>query len=555
MYTVLLVEDEEMIRNAIKKVIPWKELGFQLVGEMENGKETIAFLENQNVDLIITDICMPFIDGLELTNYIRNKDMKTKIVIITGHDDFEYAKQALSLGVSDYILKPVTAKEFSEVLIKIKNQLDEEKRRIEYFKSLQQKYKRTIKAAQEVFLKELLCKEIGEEIIEKRLEELSLSFHGEAYQVAAFKLGDNLVKSKLYTGDDLDIPILNFAVCNVVQEVINRYSHLWKTVHIGNSVFAIIFVQIFEGDMDFEGEVIDCLNSIIKNLEAFLGIKISIGLGRKESSILKVNLSYKEALELIEYQVILGSGKIIDKFQLKEGPESIQEEILPLFQSLEYNLKLKTEKEVNNDLEEIFKVLSNRPIKISYFKSILLKLFTCIINTSDEIIYDKDKKMEMEVGWIDKVFSKSKLEDILNDYKNLCYEILSRVSLGQQCESKEKIKQACLYIEENFYNPDLCVQELCDFLYVSSSYFSKAFKQITGKTFLEYLNDVRLEESIKLLTYTNLHSYEIAYKCGFKDPQYFSQWFKGKTNLTPKQYRNKVLVDENKHQIYKANIN
>lgn len=555
MYTVLLVEDEEMIRNAIKKVIPWKELGFQLVGEMENGKETIEFLENRNVDLIITDICMPFVDGLELTNYIRNRNMKTKIVIITGHDDFEYAKQALSLGVSDYILKPVTAKEFSEVLIKVRNQLDEEKRHIEYLKSLQKKYKRTIKAAQEAFLKELLCKEIGEEIIEKRLEELSLFIHGDAYQVAAFNLGDNLVKSKLYTGDDLDIPILNFAVCNVVQEVINRYSHLWKVVHIGDSVFAIIFVQKFEGDMDFEGAVMDSLNSIIKNLEAYLGIKISIGLGGKERSLSKINLSYKEGLELTEYQVILGSGKIIDGSQLEGDFISIKEEILPLFQSLEYNLKLKTEREVNKDLEEIFNVLSNRPIKISQFKSILLKLFICIINTGDEIIYDKDKKMEMEVDWIDKVFSKSNLKDILYAYKNLCHEILSRVSFGQQCESREKMKQACIYIEENFSNPDLCVQELCDYLYVSSSYFSKAFKETTGKTFLEYLNDVRLEESIKLLTYTNLHSYEIAYKCGFKDPQYFSQWFKGKTNFTPKQYRNKIVFKGNRHGAFNANVN
>src|SRR5690625_1180705 len=99
MYTVLLVEDEQMIRNAIKKVVPWEKLGFKLIGGMENGKETIDFLKKRSVDLIITDICMPFVDGLELTNYIRDNDMKTKIVIITGYDDFEYAKQALSLGV------------------------------------------------------------------------------------------------------------------------------------------------------------------------------------------------------------------------------------------------------------------------------------------------------------------------------------------------------------------------------------------------------------------------------------------------------------------------
>lgn len=544
MYTVLLVEDEEMIRKAIKKVIPWNDLGFQLVGELENGKETIEYLKGNTVDVVITDICMPFVDGLELSEYIRNNNMKTKILIITGHDDFEYAKQALKLGVYDYVLKPITAVEFSDVLIKLKKKMDEENEHIEYLQNLKKKYKKTVKTAQDVFFKELLTVKMSEEVIEKRKGELSLDFSGNAYQVAALKLGQNLRECKLHIVDSFDIQILNFAVLNIIKEVLGEYSDNFKVFDMGDNIYSILYIQENRNTTSYEMNVNDSLKRIMDSLEYFLDIKTSVGLGRKEKSLSNIYLSYEEALSLLEYQVILGHGKIIRNSNLKEDV-SIQREILKLFKSLEYNLKFETKVEVYKNIDDIFNLIINNTISISTFKSLLLKLLACLINVSDDIIINPDKKMIIDAKWVERVFSKSNIKDIKKMYVELCDEILKRAE-GQD-EISDKMRLACLYIEENYSNPELCVKDLCDYLYVSPSYFSKTFKEETGKTFLEYLNDVRLKESIKLLIYTDLHSYEIADRCGFKDPQYFSQWFKGKTEHTPKQYRNLTISEE---QVY-----
>ena len=147
----------------------------------------------------------------------------------------------------------------------------------------------------------------------------------------------------------------------------------------------------------------------------------------------------------------------------------------------------------------IFNLIINNTISISTFKSLLLKLLACLINVSDDIIINPDKKMIIDAKWVERVFSKSNIKDIKKMYVELCDEILKRAE-GQD-EISDKMRLACLYIEENYSNPELCVKDLCDYLYVSPSYFSKTFKEETGKTFLEYLNDVRLKESIKLLRF------------------------------------------------------
>ncbi|MDD3841029.1 MAG: response regulator [Clostridia bacterium] len=126
MYKIILVEDEEFVRNAIRDIIDWKALGFELVGEAGDGHQALELLEKVQPDVILTDICMPFMDGFELAKRAKEIYSTVKVVIITGYDEFEYAQQAVQLDVSDYILKPITPKEFSDTLKKIKNELDEE---------------------------------------------------------------------------------------------------------------------------------------------------------------------------------------------------------------------------------------------------------------------------------------------------------------------------------------------------------------------------------------------------------------------------------------------
>ena len=140
MYKVLLVDDEILVRDAIRKKIEWNKIGFELVGDCENGRDAIEFVQNNPVDLVLTDICMPHVDGMELSRYLYENYPQISIIIFSGYSDFEYAKQAIQYKVSEYILKPVTAKELTEVLERLKKKLDSIRKEEQKIDKLQKVY-------------------------------------------------------------------------------------------------------------------------------------------------------------------------------------------------------------------------------------------------------------------------------------------------------------------------------------------------------------------------------------------------------------------------------
>lgn len=141
MYKVLLVDDEILVRKAIGKKLEWNQLGFELVGDCENGKDAIEFVKEHPVDVVLTDICMPHIDGMGLSKWLYENCPQTTIIIFSGYSDFEYAKQALQYKVAEYILKPVTAKELSEVLTRIRKKLDGERKQEQRLDTLSRAYR------------------------------------------------------------------------------------------------------------------------------------------------------------------------------------------------------------------------------------------------------------------------------------------------------------------------------------------------------------------------------------------------------------------------------
>ncbi|UUZ84769.1 response regulator [Paenibacillus sp. P26] len=151
MYKILLVDDEAIVREAIKERINWQEHGFECVGDCENGLEAVELVERFRPDIVLTDICMPFMDGLELTRYLSRACPATRVVILTGHEDFDYAQQAVKLKVTDYILKPITASELGEVLARIRGEMDAEAKRHEDLFRLRQRLNESFPVAEGAF--------------------------------------------------------------------------------------------------------------------------------------------------------------------------------------------------------------------------------------------------------------------------------------------------------------------------------------------------------------------------------------------------------------------
>ena len=221
MYKVLLVDDEALIREAISENTRWKELGYELMGTCKNGREAIERLDQEEADLVLTDICMPYVDGMELTRYLYEKHKGVKVIIISGYDDFEYAKTAVKYQVMDYILKPITAKELAQTLTRVKEKLDEERFQRSDMKRIRGAYMSNLPILRGRFLNSLLMGNVGAQEIQEKLKDYKIRLDGK-YFMTALVTGDDLTPF-LRQSDEYKSDLACFAIYNISAEIMDFY--------------------------------------------------------------------------------------------------------------------------------------------------------------------------------------------------------------------------------------------------------------------------------------------------------------------------------------------
>ena len=224
MYKLLLVDDEVLVREAIAENIHWNELGYELLSVCENGKEAIEYIKKNKVDVVITDICMPFIDGIDLSKYIYENHLPINVIIFSGYNEFEYAKKAIKYGVSEYLSKPVTAYELSEILGNLKKNLDKKREVEAEFDKLNKSYfKNRILIQSKIIEKLIMGNEIEEES-RKEIEEYGLQMDYLEYRVAIIEID---IYSDLYNANEDKIKkgeMKSFVIYNISDEIIKKYN-------------------------------------------------------------------------------------------------------------------------------------------------------------------------------------------------------------------------------------------------------------------------------------------------------------------------------------------
>lgn len=191
MYKIIIADDEATVREGIRDHLNWHELGFEVVGDFENDREVIQAMELLRPDVVLTDINMPFVDGLELSRFLFDHYPRTKVIILTGYDEFEYAQQALKLKVHDYILKPNTAAEIRQILIRLKAEMDEEGRKTDDLTRLKERLRESLPLARERFLNQLTSGIVREGELKDKLAYLELSIEGMHHLVAVIDVDDH----------------------------------------------------------------------------------------------------------------------------------------------------------------------------------------------------------------------------------------------------------------------------------------------------------------------------------------------------------------------------
>lgn len=531
MYKVLLVDDEILVRDAIRKKIEWNKIGFELVGDCENGRDAIEFVQNNPVDLVLTDICMPHVDGMELSRYLYENYPQISIIIFSGYSDFEYAKQAIQYKVSEYILKPVTAKELTEVLERLKKKLDSIRKEEQKIDKLQKVYHNYTKNEALIIAKTLSRLVKGTQKVERsmeELEELGISIRGTAFRVVAADIDIYSEWCENSTnGLKKESALMSFVVENISNEIVEDYQAGIAFRDSDNRVCMLLWT---DSPQKFREVVPKMCREIQEQVSAAMNFSISMGIGRYVKSMDDLSESYESAAEVLKYRYSKGIGIIIDcEQEIKEGNFL---ELEPKLREIASALRGSDEEGVVELLVEVGKWVKQRYVSRNKASAYLNQVLHVIHRTVSET----NETFELKESLLSGVAEARGIEPAMKMTIDYAREGIQAMADSGRSSAERQANLAMDYMQKNYGDPELGLNQICDYLNISTSHFSSIFKEATGKTFIEVLTNIRMEKAKQLLRQTTLKNYEIAEKVGFSDPHYFSIAFKKTTGMTPKEY-------------------
>lgn len=529
MYKVILIDDEVEVREGIKYLTPWADCGFELIGDFENGRDAWEAMDGLKPDAVITDICMPFMDGLELSQRIFDHYRDVKVVIVTGFEDFDYAQRAIKLKVNDYLLKPLNSQEFTDFMLRMRRELDEDRARKEDLSRLRSQLHQSLPLLKERFLEKLATSSMSEEERKAGLEEYQLHLAGPSYVAMVGDLDDRQDEEEVQS--DSDRELIRFGMYNIMQEIIEK-EH-------GGIVFRTRdhkVVALYSSTPDqlmLESQTLS--GHVRSSVEKYLKHTVSIGIGRPCQELQQLQQSYTEALSALDYRFMLGINRTLLIQDVEFGQRAAISPNNEWEKQVISAMRTGSRDSVTKALQAGFDELRNSGTSVDKGYGIIHKLLAALMNWIGET------GLEHATGIEDDVFSQIQtmrtLDGIQRWLEEMCHQILADLSAKRSNVSLSQMQKAEQFINENYSKEELTLNEICNHLYMSISYFSTLFKQHTGMTFIEYLTRIRMEKAKQLLTVTSHKTYEIAQHVGYGDPHYFSVIFKRQTGTTPKEYR------------------
>jgi two-component system, response regulator YesN len=549
-YKLILVDDEEEVRKGVLEKIKWTSLGYEIVGEAENGKDAFEIAERVCPDVVITDIKMPFMDGITLCEKLKYKFPMTKVIILTGFDEFDYAKKAIQLNVIEYVLKPISAEELTGVLKIVKSRLDDEIANKENLQNLKEYYRKSLPILREKFLSSLISNTINKDEIHEKSKTYRLNLEGNRFLASIISidfynifgqrnsdeypdLTENEMFSKAYDKD-----LMKFAVLNIAEEIIKKH-HL-EIIFLHNDQIVILSVSKQENSEELLERTLIILEEIRYNIEKYLKFTVTIGVGSICNEPMNLSYSYENAFKALDYRLILGNNRIIYIEDLEpESDRWIEFDELKEH-SLVSSIKVGNITEMKETLENLFEEIVDAKATFNDYQIYFLGIMTTILKVAKDMKVNMDSVFGLNFNLLVEMYKLNDIREVKEWIKGICIKIMSHICIERQDSCKLLVRKAKEYVESKYYENDLTIEKVCKYLHISPNYFSTIFKKETKLTFVSYLTQVRMNTAKDLLRQTNLKFFEIAEKIGYSEPNYFSYCFKKNLGISPSEYRNKA---------------
>lgn len=535
MLKIFLVEDESIVREGLRDNIPWQQYGYKFVGEAGDGEMALPLIQKTQPDVLLTDIRMPFMDGLSLSRIVHQEFPDMKIIIISGYDDFEYARQAISLGVEQYLLKPITRANLQKVLTELRAKIENEQEQKRYQEKFQDETREYEQFSRTNFFVKIFEGRMPVQDIYEEAARLSMKINAPCYNLLMF----SLTEKHQGTGSGFETEDFARKREELLRYFVRYPEHVVFRWNV--NTYGVLIKGSTEQMQELTGRCLENVERICGPAEEILDWYAAAGEPVERLSMLaecysKVNHVFAHRFLMPEvhiftkdvtdqYMPAVESGRIGDIDSAKLDQELIRDFLVKGSHDEVADF-------VNGYLLSIQEALKSRMFQ----NYLVFHIHFVSMAYVESLGYDKKELLELlgEEQIQEVNLNVEELSAYLQRILGRAIELRDRESDNQ---SRKILKKALDYIEENYTQESLSLNTVAGEIHVSANYFSAVFSQMMEVTFTEYVTQKRMEKAKKLLRQTGRHTGDIALEVGYKDPHYFSFVFKKTQGCTPREYR------------------
>lgn len=534
MLRVFLVEDESTIRETLRDTVPWTQYGYTFAGEASDGEMALPLIRQKRPDVLITDIRMPFMDGLALSKLALQEFPKMKIIIISGYDDFEYAQQAIGIGVERYLLKPITKSTLLSVLDEIKEKIKGERAQQNYMVQFQQEAQDYEQYARRRFFEQVVSGRLSVQQIYERAEQLDLDIRAQAYTIAFVSdmpeqhgVTESYSEPGARIRDGLVAHFLKYP-----EYILFRWN-------------LTTFAALIKGDADkMDGYIQRCIATVQEQYETY-GPDLSwyVAVGKPTQRLSKLPKCFSKTSQLWAYRHIFPNQHILKEdtvsFLIGTGAKHdlADLDVGKLNPTVVTGvLQSASAQEVSSFVDEYIHSMKEALASKPFCQYLMLSVrFTATAFVQSLGV--SPKEFLSSLNCLDMVGQNVTVEDLKRYLSDILLRAIELRDNAAGNQYRSLLKQAVNYIDANFQREDLSLNRVAKEVNISANYLSAVFSQEMKVTFVEYITGKRMEKARELLRSTSLRSGEVAAAVGYRDPHYFSFLFKKTQGCTPRDYR------------------
>lgn len=526
----MIVDDEALIRKGIISSIDWNANGVEIVGEAENGEDALELAKKLKPDIVLTDIRMPVIDGLAFAKALKGKYAHTRIVALSGYNDFEYAQEALRLQLCEYLLKPVGAEELVRLVLRLKSEIEQERENND--KEMQRKS--LIVESLPLMRSEFVRSIIREDSIDKeghlrKAKDMGLPLDGRRYQLFQIVIDDygRMTEDLSMHGKGL----IHYALINVSEEILQSHAEGFVCAGESDSFIGILNMKD-EAYLPIEEIALEIRDA----LRRYVKLSVTIGISEVVDSVSDFRKAARQTSVALKRKAYT-SGIAVLKYEPAKGDSHSYTPSNEEEKRLLRQLRSLDREGISSTLQGLFDAFGRSGSRYYTVKNFCLKITYLSIDVLEELgipLDTEDHPFDPQ-GEIERHRSDEELESW---FKRLLLSFMDLIERHKNNKYKTMIVTVIQYIDEH-YAEDLSLEKLANVVYVTTGYLSRIFKEETGVGVVDWIHQVRVDRAKLLLDDPQWKTYEISEKVGYNDYKYFSHIFRKTTGMSPREYRNR----------------